>query len=259
MDAANAQAAAQANIQNVQQEQNAAVDNAVNPRKPTSKTSAACKRRGAVSDEAIPAATLILVRERSGGPPELLMVERAGGMAFAAGALVFPGGRIDEADRQLGGELGVDAGGRRCDPRDASRKRRSRSGFRPCPMQRACAELQDALVADRPFGELLDEHGLRLDAAALTPFARWVPKFHAVRRFDTLFFIARCSAGDWEPRVIEGECPAAAWITGGRGAGARRTRRSAARFSRRAEPRTARAACRFERSAPMRSRTRSSR
>ena len=31
MDAANAQAAAQANIQNVQQEQNAAVDNAVTP------------------------------------------------------------------------------------------------------------------------------------------------------------------------------------------------------------------------------------
>ncbi len=26
---------------------------------------------------------------------------------------------------------------------------------------------------------------------ALTPFARWVPKFHAVRRFDTMFFVAR--------------------------------------------------------------------
>src|SRR5438270_796715 len=29
------------------------------------------------------------------------MVERSEGMAFAAGALVFPGGRIDEADREL--------------------------------------------------------------------------------------------------------------------------------------------------------------
>jgi hypothetical protein len=73
--------------------------------------------------------------------------------------------------------------------------------------------LQDALVADRPFAELLGDHGLELDADALTPFARWVPKFHAVRRFDTLFFIARCPAGDWQPRVIEGECAGAEWVT----------------------------------------------
>ena len=47
----------------------------------------------------------------------------------------------------------------------------------------------------------------------LTPFARWVPKFHAVRRFDTLFFVARCPAGDWSPTVIEGECASAEWLT----------------------------------------------
>jgi hypothetical protein len=54
---------------------------------------------------------------------------------------------------------------------------------------------------------------LELDAGALTPFARWVPKFHAVRRFDTMFFVARCPDGEWEPRVIEGECAMAAWLT----------------------------------------------
>jgi len=165
-----------------------------------------------VSDEAIPAATLILVRERSGGPPELLMVERAGGMAFAAGALVFPGGRIDEADRQLGGELGVDPAAVAA-IRETIEETAVPVGISPVPDHASMCGLQDALVAERPFGELLNQHGLRLDAAALTPFARWVPKFHAVRRFDTLFFIARCSAGDGETRVIEGECSAAAWIT----------------------------------------------
>ena len=51
--------------------------------------------------EPIPAATLVLFRERADAMPELLIVERAQKMAFAAGALVFPGGRIDPADRDL--------------------------------------------------------------------------------------------------------------------------------------------------------------
>jgi hypothetical protein len=74
-------------------------------------------------------------------------------------------------------------------------------------------ELQRALVADQPFGRLLDRAGLRIDPLALTPFARWVPKFHAVRRFDTLFFVAPCPVGDWQPRVVEGECAGAEWLS----------------------------------------------
>ena len=62
-----------------------------------------------MSDEPIPAATLILVRDRADAAPQLLMVERAGGMAFAAGAWVFPGGRIDDADRRLAEATGMDA------------------------------------------------------------------------------------------------------------------------------------------------------
>ena len=58
-----------------------------------------------MTDEAIPAATLIVVRDRGGEKPELLMVERADGMAFAAGALVFPGGRIDAADHLFDGRV----------------------------------------------------------------------------------------------------------------------------------------------------------
>lgn len=165
-----------------------------------------------MSDEAIPAATLILVREAAGQAPELLMVERAGGMAFAAGALVFPGGRIDDADRELAEETGVDPAAVAA-IRETIEETAVPIGLRPLPDEAAALQLQDALVADRPFAELLGDHGLELDADALTPFARWVPKFHAVRRFDTLFFIARCPAGDWQPRVIEGECAGAEWVT----------------------------------------------
>src|ERR687890_742562 len=60
-------------------------------------------------DGPIPAATLVLMRERASGPPELLVTERTGHMAFAAGALVFPGGRIDADDHRTAELLGTDA------------------------------------------------------------------------------------------------------------------------------------------------------
>ena len=165
-----------------------------------------------MSDEAIPAATLIVVRDREHGPPELLMVERAGGMAFAAGALVFPGGRIDAADRKLADDVGIGAAAVAA-IRETLEETAIPVGISPMPDREACLELQSKLIADDDFGQLLANAGSSLDAAALTPFARWVPRFHAVRKFDTLFFVARCPEGEWQPRVIEGECAGAAWLS----------------------------------------------
>lgn len=166
---------------------------------------------GPVSDDAIPAATLILVRDRPGAP-ELLMVERAQGMAFAAGALVFPGGRIDEADRELGQSKGVDPAAVAA-IRETIEETAVPVGLKPVPNAAAARALQHSLIQETPFAEALRSAALELGAGALTPFARWVPRFHAVRRFDTLFFIAQCPEGDWQPRTIEGECSGAYWIT----------------------------------------------
>ena len=57
----------------------------------------------------IPAATVIVMRDRVGAPPQLLMVERAAAMRFAGGALVFPGGRIDAGDRVAAATMAGDA------------------------------------------------------------------------------------------------------------------------------------------------------
>ena len=165
-----------------------------------------------MADDAIPAATLIVVRELRPGAPELLMVERAQGMAFAAGALVFPGGRIDTADRELADKLGIDAAAVAA-VRETLEETAVPVGLAPAPSAEQALEAQRALVADQPLAAVLEGASLTIDASALTPFARWVPKFHAVRRFDTLFFIARCPPGEWSPRVIEGECSGAEWLT----------------------------------------------
>ena len=165
-----------------------------------------------MADEAIPAATLIVVRDRDDGPAEILMVERAEGMAFAAGALVFPGGRVDAADRDLGRELGLDPHAVAA-VRETIEETAVPAGLAPVPDADTAARLQRELTADKPFTDALAQAGCRIDADSLTPFARWVPKFHAVRRFDTLFFVAPAPPGQWEPRVIEGECAGAAWVT----------------------------------------------
>jgi 8-oxo-dGTP pyrophosphatase MutT (NUDIX family) len=160
-----------------------------------------------MTDEAIPAATLVVVREHGSGAPELLMVERSEGMAFAAGALVFPGGRIDEADRQLGDGAAVAA------IRETIEETAIPIGLTPIPDREAAANLQRQLIAGAELGAILEAQEMGLDLSRLTPFARWVPKFHAVRRFDTLFFIAEAPTGDWEPQIVPGECSAAFWIT----------------------------------------------
>lgn len=165
-----------------------------------------------MEQEAIPAATLVVVRDMAGAAPDLLIVERAAGMAFAGGALVFPGGRIDDDDVSLAGESAEEAA-KIAAIRETLEETGIAVGLSPPPTSRLAAELQDALIASVPFASLIADHGLALDFAALTLFARWKPAFHHARRFDTFFFIARAPTGDWLPRAQAGECEDALWLS----------------------------------------------
>src|SRR5437764_12820236 len=118
-----------------------------------------------MTDEAIPAATLIVVRERAAAPPELLMVERAEGMAFAAGALVFPGGRIDDADRQFAAALGLEDGAAVAAIRETIEETAVPVGLAPVPDQQTALDLQRQLTADEDVSTLLSRAGLALDIA----------------------------------------------------------------------------------------------
>ena len=162
---------------------------------------------------AIPAATLVVMRERVGAPPELLMVERTASMAFAGGAMVFPGGRIDDEDRELAASFpDPDAPFRVAAIRETLEESGIPVGIDPLPSVDFAAQLQDDLHAGSRFAELLESHGLSLRLDALTPFARWKPAFHQSRIFDTIFFIAEAPSGAWEPRPQEGECENVEWL-----------------------------------------------
>lgn len=167
----------------------------------------------AMTAPAIPAATLIVMRDRPDGPPDLLMVERSAGMAFAGGAMVFPGGRIDAADVGLATDCAEpDAAARIAAIRETIEESSVAVGLTPLPDPAQTFALATALHDGASFAGLLASHGLELDPGALTPFARWMPAFHQARNFDTMFFLAEAPPGDWEPRPQPGECEAVIWV-----------------------------------------------
>ena len=157
---------------------------------------------------AIPAATLVIFRDTPAGPPELLMVERAKAMAFAGGALVFPGGRVDPGDHAAAALLG------RPDDETAARIAAIREtieeaglpiGLSPMPSTQAFERLRAALHAGTVFGEAMADAGTSLDLETLEYFARWRPAHAHARIFDTRFYLARLPADAPAARVDETE------------------------------------------------------
>jgi 8-oxo-dGTP pyrophosphatase MutT (NUDIX family) len=114
------------------------------------------KRTGEVH-EAIPAATVILLRDTPGGH-ETLLLRRNSRLGFGGGAWVFPGGRVDPDDWP-----DEPSGDPERDEEAAARRAAVRE-----------AEEEAALVVDE---------------AALVPFAHWVPPPEAPKRFSTWFFV----------------------------------------------------------------------
>ena len=146
----------------------------------------------------IPAATLILMRATGSGAPEILMMERAANMAFAAGALVFPGGRIDADDHASAAALAPglpDAVARIAAIRETIEETGIAPALLPAPAPDVAADLRAGIAAGTPFVGLLSAAGLSLDLDALTPFARWCPNFREARRFDALFYLAEAPPG----------------------------------------------------------------
>ena len=145
----------------------------------------------------IPAATLVIFRDApAGGPPEVLMVERAKAMVFAGGAMVFPGGRIDPGDHALA-ELtggGDETAARIAAVRETIEEAGLPIGLRSVPDRSTLARLRDALHAGDTLAEALAEAGATLDLDALVPWARWRPAHANMRIFDTRFYLAKLPA-----------------------------------------------------------------
>ncbi len=170
--------------------------------------------------DAIAAATVIIVRDLPQGH-EVLMIERHAQLAFAGGAAVFPGGRIDEDDRRIAAlpdlaspTLDEDEAAARI---AAIRESLEETGIAVGIEGLAVARWPDwraALHKGAPLSELLRTEQVRLDLARLTPFARWRPNFPEMRIFDTRFYLAKAPDDGADPGEADGgETTRVFWTT----------------------------------------------
>jgi 8-oxo-dGTP pyrophosphatase MutT (NUDIX family) len=119
------------------------------------------------------AATVVLLRDGERGL-EVLLAERPRDRGSFAGAWVFPGGAVDEADAAGGAVDGIDAA------------------------RRAAVR------------ETREEIGLRLDPDDLVPFSHWTPPKGAQKQLLTTFFAVRVPDGEIRP--APDEVMAVEWI-----------------------------------------------
>jgi 8-oxo-dGTP pyrophosphatase MutT (NUDIX family) len=170
---------------------------------------------------AIPAATLVVFRRAPQvGPPEILMVERSASLAFAGGAAVFPGGRIDPADYDFARRLGASDDDSLADT--AARIAAIRETLEETGLLVGAAQTIGAGAARRAralldrtgnLAAVLDAMGWTLDVAALLPFARWRPDHAGMRNFDTRFYLADLGTGAVDLAVDRTENTHLFWST----------------------------------------------
>jgi 8-oxo-dGTP pyrophosphatase MutT (NUDIX family) len=169
-----------------------------------------------------PAATVMLIRD---GATELsiFLMRRHRGMDFAGGVMVFPGGGVDDRDRNADlGRLGAWAGpppewwAQRFGVQPglaealvcaAARETFEESGVLfagpaddPNSIVRDAATYGDArsALADRSlsFADFLRRENLLLRSDLLRPWANWVtPEAELTRRYDTYFFVGALPEG----------------------------------------------------------------
>ncbi len=181
------------------------------------------------------AATVVLLRDRTGGP-EVYVLRRKPTMAFAAGFFVFPGGSVDPRDESLPDHAWVGpppatwAATLACDEPQARALvcAAVRETFEESGVMLA-GESADQVVADTSgddweadrvalldrslsLAELLERRGLVLRADLLRLWSHWITPEVEPKRFDTRFFVAVMPAGQ-HTRDVGGEADRVTWLT----------------------------------------------
>jgi 8-oxo-dGTP pyrophosphatase MutT (NUDIX family) len=193
------------------------------PREPSAPTPAG--RSTAKEVPAIASASVLLVRDASAqGGLEVLLLERHLDADFAGGALVFPGGKVDERDRELDAARWTGRSLARWREELGTASEREALGVLVAAIRETFEE-SGVLLAHREDGSAVDadvlrrpsavearrrlaergaawdwrpwlsDEGLVLDLGALAFWSWWVTPVGQHKRFDTRFLIAPVPSG----------------------------------------------------------------
>lgn len=182
-----------------------------------------------------PAATVMLVRDTGVDRLEVFLMRRHAAMEFAAGMTVFPGGGVDDRDRNAdidwygpGPDWWAQRFGVATDLAEALVCAAARETFEESGVLFAGpADDPDGIVRDASvyhserialedrslaFGDFLRAEKLVLRADLLRPWANWVtPKEERTRRYDTYFFVGALPQGQRADADINTESDLAGW------------------------------------------------
>jgi 8-oxo-dGTP pyrophosphatase MutT (NUDIX family) len=155
-----------------------------------------------------PAATILLLRDGSAGL-EVFMVVRHHAIDFASGALVFPGGRVEEDDHRLASQFAAEVS---AGAESAFRIAAIRETFEECGVLLARPRGSSHLIGAAMLKLVEDRHRAALNAGAvsfetvlkeadllpaldlLVHFAHWITPANQPKRYDTQFFLAEAPA-----------------------------------------------------------------
>jgi 8-oxo-dGTP pyrophosphatase MutT (NUDIX family) len=136
---------------------------------------------------AIPAATVVIARDAADGGIEVLLLRRSSKLSFAGGMWVFPGGRVDDADR---------------------------AALEPIAATLAGAVDDDERVARIAAArEAAEEAGVAVEPQALEWFAHWTPPAMSNKRFATWFFVTAAHEALGDIAVDGGEIHDHGWYS----------------------------------------------
>ncbi|MBL6751262.1 MAG: NUDIX hydrolase [Nevskia sp.] len=157
------------------------------------------------------AATVLLLRDGADGL-EVFMVVRHHQIDFAAGALVFPGGKLAPGDSEAAVHARCSGIGEVSAEQRALRVAAIREAFEECGVllarQRGAAALvgpqrlaalgaryrKPLETGEAGIGQMLEAEDLELACDALVPFAHWITPVNMPKRFDTHFYLAAAPA-----------------------------------------------------------------
>jgi 8-oxo-dGTP pyrophosphatase MutT (NUDIX family) len=166
----------------------------------------------------VPSSTLLLLRERD-GRLQVLMTTRHDAAGFAAGAIVFPGGKRDRGDADLLAHCRSREGG---DEACTLRVAAIRETFEETGILLARVRGEEALLGGAelrrltggqvvPLAELVRAGGLELADDLLVRFAHWITPPERPKRFSVHFFLAP-APDDQEPLHDGREAVDAIWV-----------------------------------------------